>query len=133
MNFLIDESVDAPIARRLRDDGHQVNCVWELEPGIDDKTVLDAANRDGAVLVTADKDFGELVFRLKRAHHGVLLIRLTGILAPQKAQIVSDAVRQHADDLRNAFTVVTPGVIRVRGAATTGSAFQDPPERHLRE
>lgn len=78
MNLLLDESVDAPVAQRLRTDGHAVTCVWELEPGIADNEVLARANRGKAVLVTADKDFGELVFRLGRVHNGVLLIRFAG-------------------------------------------------------
>lgn len=71
MNFLADEGVV-----RLRDEGHAVIYVAEMEPGTSDDAVLNVANRESAVLVTADKDFGEIVFRQGRSSSGVILIRL---------------------------------------------------------
>ena len=118
MNFLVDESVDAPVAYRLRDDGHTVTCVWELEPGVSDEAVLAQANHDEAILITADKDFGELVFRLGRAHNGILLIRLAGLSLDRKADIVSEAVREHGGDMATAFTVVTRALVRLRRGST---------------
>ena len=114
MNFLIDESVDAPVAERLREVGHRVACVWDFAPGMTDDDVLARANSEGAILVTADKDFGELVFRLGRIHMGVLLVRLAGLSPDRKAVIVSAAVREHAINMSGAFTVVTSGLVRVR-------------------
>lgn len=76
MKFLADESVDRQVVDQLRLDGHEVWYVAEKEPGISDDTVLDRANQEMAVLLTADKDFGELVFRQKRIAMGVILLRL---------------------------------------------------------
>lgn len=114
MKFLLDESADAPIARRLRDDGHSVLCVWELAPGLSDAEVLARANREKAILVTADKDFGELVFRMLQVHSGVLLLRLAGLAPEAKAEIVAEAAREHGSDIPGAFTVVTSTLVRVR-------------------
>lgn len=66
MNPLADEGVERAIVDRLRQGGHGVMYVAEMEPGIDDDIVLDRANKQNAILITADKDFGELVFRLRR-------------------------------------------------------------------
>lgn len=66
MKILADEGVDRPIVELLRQSGHQVWYVAELEPGISDNVVLDLANRERAILLTADRDFGELVFRQGR-------------------------------------------------------------------
>ena len=66
MNFLADESVDHPIVLRLREDGHDVLSVAEMEPSIPDETVLSRANQRGDLLLTGDKDFGELVFGQRR-------------------------------------------------------------------
>jgi predicted nuclease of predicted toxin-antitoxin system len=66
MNILADESVDRQIVERLRQDGHEVLYIAEMEPSIEDDLVLERANERSALLVTADKDFGELVFRDKR-------------------------------------------------------------------
>lgn len=66
MNLLADESIDRQIVERLRQDGHYVPFVAEMGPGIADDVVLARANQEGAMLLTVDKDFGELVFRQRR-------------------------------------------------------------------
>jgi predicted nuclease of predicted toxin-antitoxin system len=72
MNFLADESVDRPIVERLRQEGHQVSYIAELGPGMSDDAVLNLANQQTALLLTADKDFGEMVFRQRLHTHGVV-------------------------------------------------------------
>jgi predicted nuclease of predicted toxin-antitoxin system len=81
MDVLADESVDRPIVDRLRLAGHKVLYIAEIAAGLSDEDVLDQANHDDALLLTADNDFGELVFRQKRVHAGVILIRLFGVSA----------------------------------------------------
>jgi predicted nuclease of predicted toxin-antitoxin system len=114
VRFLFDESSDAPVAAALREDGHAVYCVWESLTGIDDDAVLSMANKRRAILVTADKDFGELVFRLGRAAVGVVLLRLHGREMGEKVAIVTTAVRDFGERMTGAFTVVTPTLIRIR-------------------
>jgi predicted nuclease of predicted toxin-antitoxin system len=63
MNFLADESVDQPVVEQLRTDGHYVIAVAEMMPSLPDEAVLTMANQNEALLLMADKDFGELVFR----------------------------------------------------------------------
>ncbi len=118
MKLLADESVDRPIVERLRQRGHQVWYVAEMEPGISDDVVLDLANREGAILLTADKDFGELVLRQERMTEGVILIRLAGISPVRKAKIVVSALVTHGDEMEKAFTVITPGAVRIRHRVT---------------
>jgi predicted nuclease of predicted toxin-antitoxin system len=114
MNFLADESVDQQIVDRLRQDGHLVWYVAEMKPGISDDTVLGLANREMALLLTADKDFGELVFRQRRLAPGIVLIRLAGLSPTNKAEVVASAINKHATELLQAFVVITPGTIRIR-------------------
>ena len=118
MKILADEGVDRPIVERLRQSSYQVWYVAEMEPGISDEVVLDLANREGAVLLTADKDFGELVFRQERITKGVILIRLAGISPARKAEIVVSALVAHGDEMEEAFTVITPGAVRIRRRVT---------------
>jgi predicted nuclease of predicted toxin-antitoxin system len=98
----------------LRSDGHRVLYVAEMDPGISDDHVLDLAANEGAILVTSDKDFGELVFRQGRAHQGVILIRLHGMDPIQKAESITSAVAEHGERLARAFSVVEQGRIRLR-------------------
>jgi len=74
MNLLADEGVDKPIVELLRQDGHEVLYVAEMEPSIPDETVLQRANEYEALLLTQDKDYGELVYRRGLVHLGVILI-----------------------------------------------------------
>jgi predicted nuclease of predicted toxin-antitoxin system len=114
VNLFADESVDWPVVERLRLDSHEVVSVAELAPSILDEDVLQRANVGGALLVTADKDFGDLVFRQGRVHSGVVLLRLAGLPNAMKAEIVSDVFRLHATELVGAFTVITPSQVRIR-------------------
>ena len=114
MNLLADESVDAPIVERLRRDGHAVVFIAELAPGISDDEVLRMANDASAVLLTADKDFGELVFRQRRAHGGVTLLRLAGLPPSAKAETAAAVVRDRGSELAGAFCVISAGVVRIR-------------------
>ena len=114
MRFLADEGVDGPIVERLRAEGHDVAYVAEMNPGLPDDAVLTISLEKGAILVTTDRDFGELVFRQGRLHAGVLLVRLVGLPAGTKAALVAAEVRQHAAELSGAFCVLSPGAFRVR-------------------
>ena len=85
-----------------------------MEPSISDDDVLDRANVLSALLLTADKDFGELVYRQNRITAGVVLLRLAGLSLERKADIVSSVFRDHGASMRQAFSVVSPGVLRIR-------------------
>ena len=69
-------------------------------------------------MITADKDFGELVFRQRQASTGVMLIRLSGLSPGQKALTVSLAIREHGPELPGAFAVLSPGNMRIRRPLT---------------
>ena len=114
MNFVADESVDQQIVAHLREDGHAVWYIVETGPGASDAEVLELARCKGTILLTADKDFGEMVFRQRQVTEGVIFIRLAGQSQKRKAEIVSSAVRRHGEELFRAFSVITPGGIRIR-------------------
>ena len=114
MKLLADEGIDRPIVVGLREDGHEVFYVAELDPGIADETVLGLSGEQDALLVTADKDFGELIFRQERARGGVVLLRLAGLSNQRKAEIVVRAIRNHGHEMKQAFSVVEPASLRIR-------------------
>jgi predicted nuclease of predicted toxin-antitoxin system len=114
MNVLADESIDRPIVDPLRQDGHDVTYIAELTPSISDEEVLRQANSLSAVVLTADKDFGELFFRQGRVHCGVVLMRLLGISVALKAEIVAETFRDRASEIPGAFTVISAGIVRIR-------------------
>jgi len=114
MNLLADEGVDKQIVVLLREKGCSVSYVAEMAPGISDDIVLELANKEGSLLLTSDKDFGYLVFRLRRLSAGVVLIRLAGLPSAKKAAIVASVISKHSQELEKSFTVVTPMGVRIR-------------------
>ena len=114
MRITADEAVDRPVVDHLRRDGHEVVYVAEEAAGISDDEILRRAHEEGRLLLTADKDFGELIFRRGATSSGVLLLRLAGLSPLRKAALVVAAVREHEDELRGRFTVIRPGSIRIR-------------------
>lgn len=88
--------------------------VAEIDSGITDDEVLEMANRKAVLLLTADKDFGELVFRQQRITNGVILIRLAGFSPARKAEIVASSINKHISELFHSFTVINKGAIRIR-------------------
>ena len=114
MNFLADENLDRLIVDVLRHDDHVVLYVAEMDPGISDDAVLNKAEMESAILITADKDFGELVFRQRRITNGVILVRLAGLSSSKKAEIVSTTIKKHIATIQNAFSVISPSAIRIR-------------------
>ena len=72
------------------------------------------ANEQGMVLLTGDKDFGEMVFRDSRDAFGIVLIRLSGLTAATKAEMVVSAVRKHTHELAHAFTAISSDNVRIR-------------------
>lgn len=114
MRLLVDESVERQVVEHLRREGHDVIYIAEIEPGVTDDIVLSKANEKDALLVTADKDFGELVFRQGLINSGVVLLRLAGLSSETKAEAVVDALHNHESKLSNAFSVISPGMVRIR-------------------
>jgi predicted nuclease of predicted toxin-antitoxin system len=116
VKFIADENIDKPIVETLRKSGYIVLYVLEMEPGITDEQVILRANKEGALLLTSDRDFGEIVFRQGRTIHGVILTRLAGLPIQKKSEIVLKAIRKYEKDLYGNFIVINPNLIRIRSA-----------------
>lgn len=114
MKFIADENVQRTVVDGLRQRGHDVRHIREETPGISDDAVLDIANGESAVLLTYDRDFGELVFQQRRAATGVLLVRLPDVAPAQVAALVATVVAAHGAEMEGAFTVIAPQGVRVR-------------------
>jgi predicted nuclease of predicted toxin-antitoxin system len=115
MNQLVaDESVDYQIVKELRQVGFSVLAIVEISPSISDADVLRLAVENNAVLITEDKDFGELVYRFGMKHCGILLIRLIEFSSGEKAKITTSVIQKHLNELRNVFAVLNDNKLRIR-------------------
>lgn len=124
MRFLADEGVERYLVEALRAAGHIVDYIAEFAPGMKDPDVLAEAERHRAVLVTNDKDFGEIVFQQRRLRSGVLLLRLPGVPRSEKTALLLAAVLGHGSELAQAFSVLAQQVLRVRRLSTVAPPDQ---------
>lgn len=113
MEFVADESCAAPVIQALRVAGHDVLAIAESDPGASDEQVLARALNENRVLITEDRDFGELVYARGHSSAGVMLLRFRSSVRLTKAATVVDAVARLDARLKNSFTVVEPGRVRV--------------------
>jgi predicted nuclease of predicted toxin-antitoxin system len=113
VKWVADESVDKPIVDAIRAHGHEVYYILEQNSGISDNQVLSIANKKSSILITADKDFGEIVFRQKMHHFGVVLIRLAGLSVDQKILLTLSAIDRHHEEIKNHFSVISKTHIRI--------------------
>ena len=114
MRFLLDESAEFRIALFLRDAGHDVTAIaHEYPQSLPDRDVLAIANAEQRILITNDRDFGELIFRERLPHTGVIYFRLPlDTTADQKIAWLQRILAEHADALSQ-FIVVMPTRLRI--------------------
>jgi predicted nuclease of predicted toxin-antitoxin system len=114
MRILANENVPGPVVAALRQHGHDVVAIKESTPGVSDRVVLERARAEGRLVVTFDKDFGELAVRFGLAPStGVILLRLSGT-APDADNARAVAAITSREDWVGHFAVVTDDRIRLR-------------------
>jgi len=114
MRFVADESCDFSVVRALRGAGHDVTAIAEIAPRIEDEEVLKLAVRKGTILITEDKDFGQLVHASAKATEGILLLRFPARARAGLAAAVLELVSRRGDGLAGCFVVLQPGRVRMR-------------------
>lgn len=114
MNLVADESVDFGIINNLRKQGIIVLSICEDFSGIKDTEVLNIALDRQCLLITEDKDFGELTYRLKLRHFGILLLRLSDVPRKERIQLASEIIEQYFDKMKGNFSVLTKKGLRIK-------------------
>src|SRR5947208_6630072 len=112
MRFLVDECTGPAVAEWLRGKGHEVFSVFDEAKGISDKEILTKALNENWVLITNDKDFGEMIFRERRAHHGVIFLRLDDERAANKIEVLRHLLESYSNKLPNHFVTATETKVR---------------------
>lgn len=121
MKFLANENFPLAAVMGLQQAGHDVACVRSDSPGITDEAVLARAIAEDRVLLTFDKDFGELAIRRGLpATCGIILFRTTSTAGPAAAAKVGTALSSR-NDWRVHFAVVEDRRIRMRALPATKS------------
>ena len=114
IKFLVDESSGNKLSKFLLEKGFDTKFVTDIMPSASDKEVLDFAEKEKRVLITNDKDFGGLIFRLNRPSSGVILLRLKTDSPFRRQNIVWSLIGNESINLTSSFVIVTDTQIRVR-------------------
>lgn len=130
MRLLLDECCAPALARALRGAGHDVRHVLEQDQGADDEAIADLAAREGRVLITEDKGFGEVAVARGRSLPGVILLRIEPRHRNLKSVRLLSLLQHHGDRLLGSFVVVEVADTRLRPLRATECAAS---KRDLRQ
>lgn len=124
MRIIANENVGGPVVETLRERGHDVVWVKETMRGARDEEVLARAQSDQRLVVTLDKDFGELAFRIGLpAACGIVLFRLSG-QTPETDNARVVAALESRSDWAGHFATVTDTRVRIRPLSLRGAPTQ---------
>lgn len=112
MRFIVDECTGPSVAAWLRNQNHDVFSVFEDSRGMNDDDIINMAYEENWILITNDKDFGEQVYRDRRLHKGIILLRLKDETAVSKIFVLSQLLQNHAKQLMDTFIIVTEKQVR---------------------
>jgi len=114
MQFLADENVSHVVVRLLRLNGFDVTILTTEQRGSPDEIVLDIARGNDCIVLTEDRDFGELVIRKQLTVAGVVLLELDRLSNQAEANRVLAVIKSQGEQLRANLTVVEPSRTRIR-------------------
>ena len=113
MKFLVDECVGPAVARWLKKSGFDAISIFDVLTGIDDDAVLNKAFAESRILITSDKDFGEMVFNSNKQHCGILLLRLADERPSSKIEVIERLLKGYSEELFGNFVVATGQTVRI--------------------
>lgn len=93
MKFLLDSCVSKFAVNELQAAGMDVKWIPEIGPDPGDEAIVEMALEEDRVLVTIDKDFGDLVFVFSKPHPAI--IRLVDIRASKQGEVLMQVVESH--------------------------------------
>ncbi|MBI2469622.1 MAG: DUF5615 family PIN-like protein [Planctomycetes bacterium] len=114
LRLLIDVGVGKKVERWLHSRRYDIKCVRDIDARMPDKEILKIAVSDKRIVITMDKDFGELVYNSGLPHGGVLLLRLEDAKADEKIKVLERILEKYPDKLSDRFCVFKDGKLRSR-------------------
>jgi predicted nuclease of predicted toxin-antitoxin system len=114
VKFLADECCDAGMVEALRGEGNDVCFAVESARGVPDDELLARAFRENRIFISEDKDFGELVYRLRKPCGGFILLRFSVVERELKISRMGWLLKSHAKRLQGSFTVLEADKVRFR-------------------
>ena len=112
--FVVDVGVGKAVEKFLSQKGYDIVCIRDIDPRMPDEKILEIAVQQKRVVLTMDKDFGELVYNSGLPHKGVLLLRLEQENASAKVRVLSQILVDYIQDLEDHFCVYQKGNLRIK-------------------
>jgi len=112
--FIVDESIDFPVVSYLKSKDYDTTSVVEDYRSLEDIVILKIAFEENRILITNDKDFGNLIFKEKLSSKGLILLRLGNQSSNAKIKILEKLIRDYSGRFLGNFVVVSENKIRVR-------------------
>lgn len=113
MRFIVDECTGDKVANWLREQGFETYSVYAEQRGADDEWVIEKAEKENYIIITNDKDFGELVFKKKKEHRGVIFLRLKNESLKNKISVIKKVIESFKDEISMGFIVASEDFVRV--------------------
>jgi len=114
LRFLVDVGVGKGIEIYLREEGYDTNAVRNIDPRMEDEEIIRTAVLENCMVITMDKDFGELIYHSSMEHSGVLLLRLEDATGTEKLQVVKHIMMNYLDRIKNCFCVFQNDKFRIK-------------------
>lgn len=114
LKFLLDIGVGRKAEKWFSENGFDSKTVRDLNPKAKDSEILRIAVSENRMVITMDKDFGELVFNSGAEHSGVLILRLEHATGDEKVEIIKKIMKNYSDKLYRKFCVFQDGRLRIR-------------------
>ena len=112
MKFLADVNIEKSLVDEVRGMGYDIIWVADVDRYLDDMSVFKMAKKSNRILLTNDKDFGEIVFRQKLVPAGVVLFRIKGQDAGEKGALLKKLLAAHKEKIAGHFVVVAKDKLR---------------------
>jgi len=114
LKFLVDVGVGEKVEDFLYKNGYDILSVRKLNPRMSDSEIIDIAAKDNRIVITMDKDFGELIYNSGLIHKGILLLRTENCSGDKKAKILSEILINYSSELEENFCVFSKDRLRIR-------------------
>jgi predicted nuclease of predicted toxin-antitoxin system len=113
IKFLADVNIERPIVEFLQENGYDTKWIPDLDCKMVDQQLLEMANKEKRILITNDKDFGELTFRQKRISTGIILFRVKNQKSRDKIRLLQKLLLVYGHKLKGNFIVLTQKKFRI--------------------
>ena len=114
LKFLVDVGVGKKVEEYLLEKKYDTKVVRLFDQRMPDQEIIRLAALEKRIVITMDKDFGELVYHSSMDHCGILLLRLEDATGSEKCQVIAEILAKYADSMKNNFCVYQNKKFRFR-------------------